>query len=67
MRIGRLAETTGLTTKTIRFYESRGLLPIPARTDSGYRIYGHNEVARLDFITKAKRVGLSLGDRLHPA
>ncbi len=60
MKIGKLAEVTGLSTKTVRFYESEGLLPDPARTSSGYRIYGDSDVSRLEFILKAKRVGLSL-------
>ncbi|MCX5345082.1 MerR family DNA-binding transcriptional regulator [Streptomyces atratus] len=37
MRIGDLAARTGLTTKTIRFYEGSGLLPAPPRTPGGYR------------------------------
>ena len=62
MRIGELAKATGHITQTIRFYESQGLLPPPARTESGYRIYGEGEVVRLRFISKAKRVGLSLDE-----
>ena len=60
MRIGELAEATGLTTKTIRFYEGEGLLPNPDRTPSGYRVYDLGDTARLEFIRKAKRLGLSL-------
>ena len=62
MKIGELAETTGLSTKTIRFYESEGLIPDPPRTDSGYRYYGDSDAARLGFILKAKRLGLSLDE-----
>jgi MerR family copper efflux transcriptional regulator len=40
MRIGELSHRTGLTVKTIRFYESAGVLPEPDRLDSGYRDYG---------------------------
>lgn len=70
MKIGELATTTGLTTKTIRFYEAEGLLPAPARTPSGYRAYRVDDVARLDFIRKAKRIGMTLREiggilRLH--
>jgi DNA-binding transcriptional MerR regulator len=60
MRIGELAAATGLTTKTIRFYEGEGLLPEPGRTTSGYRVYGETDSKRLDFVLKAKRLGLSL-------
>ena len=38
MKIGELAKATGLSTKTIRFYESEGLIPDPPRTGSGYRV-----------------------------
>lgn len=70
MKIGELATATGLTAKTIRFYEDAGLLPPAPRTSSGYRIYGGGDVARLEFVRKAKRLGLTLGDikgilRLH--
>ena len=60
MKIGELAKATGHTTKTIRFYEARLLLPEPPRTVSRYRVYGPEDVTRLDFIRKAKRLGLSL-------
>ena len=70
MRIGELARATGLSSKTIRFYETEGLIPDPPRTDSGYRAYAEPDVARLQFILKAKRLGLSLDEikgilRLH--
>ncbi len=60
MKIGELAKATGLSTKTIRFYEAEGLIPDPPRTGSGYRSYAEPDVARLAFILKAKRLGLSL-------
>lgn len=62
MKIGQLANSTGLTPKTIRFYESERLLPPPARTYGGYRTYGPEDVERVDFIRKAKRLGLSLDE-----
>lgn len=62
MKIGQLAKSTGLTPKTIRFYESERLLPPPARTYGGYRTYGPEDVERVDFIRKAKRLGLSLDE-----
>ena len=60
MKIGELAKATGLSAKTIRFYESEGLIPDPPRTASGYRSYAEPDVARLAFVLKAKRLGLSL-------
>lgn len=60
LKIGDLAKATALTAKTIRYYELLGLLPEPARTESGYRIYGDRDMERLKFIRKAKGLGLSL-------
>ena len=60
MKIGELARGAGTTTKTIRFYEHQGLLPDPTRSASGYRAYGPDDVERLEFIRRAKRLGLSL-------
>ncbi len=62
MKIGELARTTGLSAKTIRFYEAEGLIPEPPRTGSGYRAYAEPDLARLGFIIKAKRLGLSLDE-----
>lgn len=60
MKIGELAKSTGATAKTIRYYESIGLLEEPQRTESGYRLYGTGDADRLEFVKKAKRLGLSL-------
>ncbi len=62
MKIGELAKATDLSTKTIRFYEAEGLIADPPRTDSGYRAYAEPDVARLNFILRAKRLGLSLDE-----
>ena len=62
MKIGELAKATGLSAKTIRFYEAEGLIPDPPRTGSGYRAYAEPDVGRLGFIIKAKRLGLSLDE-----
>ncbi len=62
MKIGELARATGLSPKTIRFYEAEGLIPDPPRTGSGYRAYAEPDVGRLGFIIKAKRLGLSLDE-----
>ena len=62
LKIGQLARQTGLTTKTIRYYEARGLLPMPERSDAGYRLYSEQDAERLEFIKKAKALGFSLDD-----
>lgn len=62
MRIGDLAERSGVSAKTIRYYEDIGLLPAPARLGSGYRDYEPSTLDRLAFIRAAQAVGLSLGE-----
>ncbi|WP_425563838.1 MerR family DNA-binding protein [Rhodoglobus aureus] len=49
-----------MTTKTLRFYEHRGLLPTAHRASNGYRDYGGETVARLDFIRRSRVAGLTL-------
>ncbi len=56
---GKLATQTGCNPETIRYYESTGLLPVPARNVSGYRIYGTDHLRRLKFIQRAKALGFS--------
>ncbi len=60
MKIGELSEITGFSTKTLRFYESIGLLPEPDREANGYRSYGEDSFKRLTFISNAQSAGLSL-------
>lgn len=60
MRIGELADLADVTTKTVRYYESIGLLPEAERTASGYRDYGHDALDRLRFVRDAQAAGLSL-------
>jgi MerR family Zn(II)-responsive transcriptional regulator of zntA len=60
VRIGELATATGTTTKTLRFYEAAGLLPVPQRTSAGYRVYDEAVVDRLDFIRRSQQAGLTL-------
>lgn len=62
LTIGRLAAEAGLSTDTIRYYEAIGLLPIPARSATGYRLYPRAEVRRLRLIKRAKLLGLPLGE-----
>lgn len=60
MKIGDLSARTGIATSAIRFYESRGLLPLAERGSNGYRIYGEADVKRLQIITMAQSFGLSI-------
>jgi DNA-binding transcriptional MerR regulator len=59
VRISELAASAGVPTSTVRYYERVGLLTLPARTSSGYRDYGDDAAARLLFIARARRMGLS--------
>lgn len=60
MRIGIIAAESGVATKTIRFWEDRGLLSPPERTSSGYRDYEPHVLERLNFIRQAQSGGLTL-------
>lgn len=60
MRIGELADKAGVTAKTVRYYESIGLLPDPGRTASGYRDYDDDFLERLTFVRDAQAAGLTL-------
>ena len=62
MRIGDLANRSGLTVKTLRFYETVGVLPKAARLPSGYRDYDDNALVRLSFVKAAQAAGLSLSE-----
>ena len=62
LTIGRLADAVGLEAKTLRYYDRVGLLPPAARTPAGYRLYDENAAHRLQFIRRAKALGISLAD-----
>lgn len=57
---GQLAKKAGVNVETIRYYERRGLLPEPRRSESGYRQYSDETVRRVQFIIHAKELGFSL-------
>ena len=59
---GELAERAGVGKETIRYYERRGLLPEPPRTDAGYRQYAPEDVRRLRFIRTAQKLGFTLDE-----
>lgn len=60
MRISEIADQLGVAPSTVRYYERIGLVPSPPRTSSGYRSYDDEAAARLLFVTRAKRIGLTL-------
>lgn len=62
MFIQELAQLTGVSTKTIRYYESIGLLPPPKRASNRYREYARAAVDRLRVIASARRLGFGLVD-----
>jgi len=62
LTVGALAEAAGVNLEPVRHYERRGLLPEPARSDTGYRLYEKRDVARLRFIAIAQRRGFTLNE-----
>lgn len=62
LSISALARSTGVTAKTLRYWERVGLLPKAARTHTGYRIFGAEANHYIEFILKAKSVGLTLSE-----
>ena len=64
LRIGDLSKRTQTNNETLRFYESKGLISEPKRSDAGYRLYTEEAVSRVNFIVRAKRMGFSLREIL---
>ena len=60
LTIGRVAKQADVHIETIRYYERRGLLLDPPRTESGYRLYDTESVTRLRFIKEAQALGFTL-------
>jgi DNA-binding transcriptional MerR regulator len=60
LRIGEAARLVGLPAKTLRYYEEIGLVSAAGRTESGYRLYGWRELEQIEFVRRAKLMGLSL-------
>ncbi|MCL5061777.1 MAG: MerR family transcriptional regulator [Nitrospirae bacterium] len=60
--IGDIAKKFGLNPRTIRYYETIGILPKASRIESGYRVYDDKTIERLEFILKAKTLGLKLDE-----
>lgn len=62
LTIGKLSQQADIGIETIRFYERDGLMPAPARSPAGYRLYTQDAVQRLLFIRRSKKLGFSLAE-----
>ncbi|CAO97500.1 Cu(I)-responsive transcriptional regulator [Erwinia tasmaniensis] len=60
MNISNVAKKTGLTSKAIRFYEEKGLVTPPLRTENGYRSYSAKHLEELTLLRQARQVGFNL-------
>ncbi len=60
MKIGELAQRSGVGIDTVRYYERERLLPEAQRLASGYRVYGDADLKRLRFVRRAKALGFTL-------
>lgn len=59
-KVGDLAKLTGLTVRTLRFYDQIGLFSPSGQTESGHRLYNESDMSRLQQILSLKELGLSL-------
>lgn len=63
LQIGEVADRTGVTQRTLRFYEERGLLKAPSRMEGGFRLYSEEDVARVEQIKRLQNLlGLTLAE-----
>ena len=63
LQIGEVADRTGVTQRTLRFYEERGLLKPPTRMEGGFRLYSENDVSRVEQIRQLQNLlGLTLAE-----
>lgn len=63
LKIGEVADQSGLSVKTIRYYDDVGLLsPAVSRSRSGYRLFSQTVLSRLEFVKRAQSLGLSLSE-----
>lgn len=60
MKISELAQSTGVTADTLRYYEKQGLLNAPRRQGNGYRSYSAADAQRVRFVRSAQTLGFSL-------
>jgi DNA-binding transcriptional MerR regulator len=62
MKIGEVAREAGVSVDTVRFYERVGVLPVPARTESGYRTYEPGVIERIRLTRELQAIGFTLSD-----
>ncbi len=62
MKIGEIAERSGVSASIIRYYEHKGVLPPAVRDQYGYRDYGDAELARIGFVTSARKLGCTFAE-----
>ncbi len=63
LQIGEVAERTGVTQRTLRFYEEKGLLRSPTRMEGGFRLYSEDDVRRVEHIRRLQNLlGLALAE-----
>ena len=60
MKISELASQAGVNTPTIRYYEDVGVLPLPKRSDNGYRTYDESDLERVRFVARSRSLDFSL-------
>jgi DNA-binding transcriptional MerR regulator len=60
IRSGELARRVGVSRDTLRYYERKGLLPAPQRSNGGYRLYSHGAIQRLRVIRGALALGFTI-------
>ncbi|WP_174731044.1 MerR family transcriptional regulator [Mesobacillus harenae] len=64
LSISKVANEAAINIETVRYYEKRGLIPEPPRTEKGYRIYSGEYVDRIRFIKRAQELGFTLDEIL---
>src|SRR3989337_4088463 len=63
LRIGEVAERTGVTQRTLRFYEEKGLLKPPTRMEGGFRLYSEADIQRVEQIKRLRQLlGFTLAE-----
>lgn len=60
--IGELSRRTRVNIETVRYYEKIGLMPAPARSEGGHRLYGNGHLLRLNFVRRARDLGFTLNE-----
>ncbi|CAI1590456.1 HTH-type transcriptional activator tipA [Serratia quinivorans] len=62
LKVGELARRSGITVRTLHYYDSIGLLVASARSDAGYRLYNRADISRLHHIQALRRMGIPLAE-----